>query len=122
MRSSAGSSEPAGDGALLAPNRGRCRSSCESGRQAIIAPGEYGLATGMACVPHLLQRPGLAVRDDGRIPLGRLQLLLLGAGLARLRAPAGALPLTSWNIGKNWRTRHDSNVRPSPSEGDALSS
>jgi hypothetical protein len=22
---------------------------------------------------------------------------------------------------KNWRTRHDSNVRPSPSEGDALS-
>jgi hypothetical protein len=41
----------------------------------------------------------------------RIGLFLVGRVAARYSAPV-----------KFWRTRHDSNVWPSPSEGDALSS
>jgi hypothetical protein len=45
--------------------------------------------------------------------------------LAVLDSPKGEVVLTSLDRARRrraWRTRHDSNVRPSPSEGDALSS
>ncbi len=49
------------------------------------------------------------------------------SGVARTRASRavhrnGGSSLRPGNAFRCWRTRHDSNVRPSPSEGDALSS
>ncbi len=50
------------------------------------------------------------------------------AGLERALAalwpdvPAQISVSSNFLFRREWRTRHDSNVRPSPSEGDALSS
>jgi site-specific DNA recombinase len=42
--------------------------------------------------------------------------------LERLVTGGGAAPAGVPSFVRKWRTRHDSNVWPSPSEGDALSS
>ena len=68
---------------------------------------------------YLARRAALGIGEVNRRLVG---LLRRAAATYLLPNPIRVRQSSPHKCLKNWRTRHDSNVRPSPSEGDALSS